>query len=274
MTEVPHLRIVDDDLWQAVKARQASTRRTMKTGIVRAHRPKYLFSGLTVCGTCGGGYQLASHDRLTCFNSRVRGTCTNQRRIKRQEVEARVLRAMRERFFEPQAFAEFCKGFTDQMTLLRREHVEQMAGARGELAAIERRSKEILELLLLGYRDEAWKTELANIEERRITLKRALAEPPLAAMHPQMAEVYRQKTNALAAGLEDDDQRDAARQALRGFVEKIVIPPGDGLLQVMGNLGAMLDAAQGRAVRLTGTGAIDGCGGLQPTGLGVSWAVA
>jgi len=38
--DVPELRIVDDDLWQAVKARQASTRHTMQPGIVRARRPK------------------------------------------------------------------------------------------------------------------------------------------------------------------------------------------------------------------------------------------
>jgi serine/threonine protein kinase len=63
---------------------------------------------------------------------------------------------------------------------------------------------------------------------------------------PQMAEIFRQKATTLAAGLEHDDQRDAARQALRGFLEKIVIPPKDGLLQVVGNFGAMLTAASGR----------------------------
>jgi hypothetical protein len=38
----------------------------------------------------------------------------------------------------------------------------------------------------------------------------------------------------------------AARLGLRGFVEKIVIPPGEGLLHVVGNLGEMLAAASGR----------------------------
>ena len=55
----------------------------MKGGIDRARRPKYLFSGLTQCASCGGGFILSSHDRLTCFNARSRGTCTNRRRIKR-----------------------------------------------------------------------------------------------------------------------------------------------------------------------------------------------
>ena len=63
-----------------------------------------------------------------------------------------------------------------------------------------------------------------------------------------MAEIFRQKTMQLAAALahEDEEQRGAARQALRGFIDHIVIPPGTGLLQVVGDLGEMLTAASGR----------------------------
>lgn len=261
ITDVPHLRIVDDDLWQAAKARQASTRSTMTAGIVRARRPKYLFSGLTQCASCGGGFVLSSHDLLTCFNARSRGTCANRRSIKRQDVEVRALRAMRERFFEPGAFTAFCEGFTAEMTLQRREHMAQMAGARRELAAVERRLNEIMKALGEGYRSEAWKAELVTLDARKAALTTALAEPPLPALHPQMAEVFRQKAMTLAAGLEHDDQRDAARQALRGFLDKIVIPPGDGLLQVVGNLGSMLAAAQGRAQSGTTAVGYVGCGG-------------
>jgi hypothetical protein len=69
----------------------------------------------------------------------------------------------------------------------------------------------------------------------------------------------------LSAALEHDEQRDAARLALRGFLEKIIIPPGQALLQVVGNVGAMLAAAQGRMVdqpEVLGLGAIGGCGGI------------
>ena len=55
ITEVPALRIVDDDLWRAAKARQQQIRDTVAAGgnTVRAHRPLYLFSGLIRCGVCG-----------------------------------------------------------------------------------------------------------------------------------------------------------------------------------------------------------------------------
>jgi site-specific DNA recombinase len=261
--DVPHLRIVDDDLWQAAKARQASTRSTMKPGIVRARRPKYLFSGLTQCGSCGGGFILSSHDRLICFNARSRGTCANRRSISRHDVEARALRAMRERFFEPGAFAAFCEGFTAELTRQRREHLAELAAARHEIVAIDRRQAEILESLIAGYRCESWKTELVTLDERKAALTAALAAPPLPALHPKMADVFRQKATTLAAGLEHDEHRDAARQALRGFLDKIIIPPDEGLLQVVGNVGAMLAAAQGRAASSTAVGYV-GCGGSQP----------
>jgi glutamyl-tRNA synthetase len=51
-------------------------------------------------------------------------------------------------------------------------------------------------------------------------LDAALRVLELPALHPNMAQVYRDKATALAAGLERDDERDGARQALRGFIEK------------------------------------------------------
>ena len=71
-------------------------------------------------------------------------------------METRVLRAMRERFFEPGAFAAFCEGFTAELTLQRREHLaEPGRTARRELAAVERRLAEILKALTDGYRSES-----------------------------------------------------------------------------------------------------------------------
>jgi len=76
------------------------------------------------------------------------------------------------------------------------------------------------------------------------------------------------KTLHLAAALQHDDeeQRESARQALRGFIDRIVIP-ADGLLQVVGNFGEMLTAAGGP----DGAAAVAyvGCGGTQPAEFGV-----
>lgn len=258
--DVPDLRVISDEIWQAAKARQAQSRVATQGGLVHARRPKYLFSGLTCCETCGGSFTLSSRDTLVCFNADARGTCANRRRIKRQDVEARVLRAMRERFFERGAFAAFCKGFTAELEAQRRERLTLQAGARRELAHVEREIWKLIQAIKNGVSGLVVRDAINALEARRAALAATVAEPVVPALHPNMAEVFRHKTTTLSAGLEHDDQRDAARQALRGFIDKIVIPPGDGLLQVVGNLGKMLEAAGGRNQKNRGVGYV-GCGG-------------
>ena len=125
---------------------------------------------------------------------------------------------------------------------------------------------QILAYLNGGFGDvEAWKTEVRQKEMRRAELQQLVAgassqAAPLS-LHPNMAAVFEQKIRALAAALEHEDfeQRESARSTLRGFIDRIEIPPGDGLLQVVGNLGEMLTAAgaPGEAAAV-GNG---GCGG-------------
>ena len=57
--------------------------------------------------------------------------------------------------------------------------------------------------------------------------------------------IFRQKTIRLASALAHETEHDAARQALGGFLDKIIIPPGDGPLRVVGNLEEVLTAASG-----------------------------
>lgn len=60
--DAPELRIVPDDLWERVQARRAD-RRFCLTGSVHGARPKYLLTGLCVCGKCGGRYVVQYHRR-------------------------------------------------------------------------------------------------------------------------------------------------------------------------------------------------------------------
>ena len=118
-----HLRIIDDDLWDQVKRQQAAKRHTMTVGIARGRKPAFLFSGLTKCGACGAGFIVHGRDELRCFNRTKRGTCSNTRMIRRQELEGRVNRALQDRFLaDRDAFAAFCEGFTEELNRLRREH--------------------------------------------------------------------------------------------------------------------------------------------------------
>jgi site-specific DNA recombinase len=49
-----------------------------------------------------------SREHLGCFGARGRGTCTNRLTIPRQEVEERVLGALKEKLMRKDFFEEFC----------------------------------------------------------------------------------------------------------------------------------------------------------------------
>ena len=121
--EVPQLRIVPDELWAAAKSRQQHTRHAVKTaGVIGvAKRPQYLFSGLTKCGICGAGFIMSGKNRLGCFGARDQGRCDNHLTIRRDEVEARVLKALQEKLLNQELFEEFCEEFTREMNRLRME---------------------------------------------------------------------------------------------------------------------------------------------------------
>ena len=128
---IPELRIVDDELWNQVKARQVEMRRVTSNGdpkrFNQARRPKYLFSGLTKCAECGGGYVMYWRDRLACFGARSRGTCTNRLTISRQKVEERVLIALRDKLMRRDLFEDFCREYVRELNRLRMAHPQPVA---------------------------------------------------------------------------------------------------------------------------------------------------
>ena len=63
----------------------------------------------------------------------------------------------------------------------------------------------------------------------------------------------------LRDALAKPEGRSQAADPFRGCFDKNVIPPGDGLLQVVGNVGSMLAAAQGRPSGTKAVGIV-GCG--------------
>jgi DNA invertase Pin-like site-specific DNA recombinase len=248
--QVPELRIVPDDLWSAAKSRQQQTRHTVKTAgtLGAAKRPQYLFSGLTKCGVCGAGFIMSGKNRLGCFGARDQGRCDNHLTIRRDEVEARVLRALQEKLLQQDLFEEFCDEFTREMNRLRMEHRASLSSAKREVERIGTRIKKHLNLMLDDeIAVDEGKAEIKALDTRRKELQSQLetADEPPPLLHPEMAELYRQKVTTLAQALERSETRTEATEALRGLIDAIVMTPDDGALRIelRGNLAAMLSAA-------------------------------
>ncbi len=267
ITQVPALRIIDDEMWQAAQTRYAAIQRKWASAepgkrFNQFVRPKYLFTGMTKCGECGAGFVVYSRDQLGCFGSRARGTCSNRLTIARHEVEDRVLTALQEKLLRQDFFDEFCREFTKETNRLRMEQRASLTGAKRELERIEARRKKLVESIMDGVPAAVVKDELVSIASRREDLEAQLEKsddpPPL--LHPSMADLYRSKVQELATALRRDDTRLEASEMLRGLVDSIVLSPetpsrdgkvkalrrpgGELRIELRGNLAAMLTVAQ------------------------------
>ena len=247
---VPELRIISDELWERAKLRQDATRRVLAsaTSIVRARRPQYLFSGLTKCGSCGSGFVLKSRNRLSCFGSTDKGICNNHLTIRRDEIEARVLHALQEKLLRRDLFEEFCQEFTREVNRLRMAARASVTATERELRRVESEIAKLVQALKDGVPASIVKDPLIALETQQTDLRAGLdrAAQPLPLLHPNMADLYREKVIQLAKGLEFEESRIGAAEVLRGLIDAIVLTPEEGTLKIelQGNLAAMLKAAQ------------------------------
>ncbi len=250
--EVLELRIVEQDLWDAVKARQRAIRTdsvTLQENHFRdRRRPKYLFSGLTKCGRCDGGYTMISRDLVGCATARNKGTCDNRLNIRRDRLEARVLDALRAKLMDLGLFRVFCDEFTREVNRLRIQQHAQTEAERREHARIDRDLDKLVQALLDGVPATSVKAKMECLEARKADLaaKTAAAEEPPPLLHPKMAEIYHRKVTDLHAALNDDEPtRAEAADILRSLIDAIVLmPEGSELtIELRGDLAGILKVA-------------------------------
>jgi site-specific DNA recombinase len=107
----------------------------------------------------------------------------------------------------------------------------------------------------------ALKRELVTLEARQLLLQRDLAEAaaPVPLLHPNLAELYRQRVERLHEALRDDDTRDEAFELIRSLIDEIRLVPEDGRLrlELRGELAGILALAADKKKP----------GGLSATGL-------
>ncbi len=271
VAEVPELRILDDALWQAAKARQgeisekyataiAATRAAQANYLNSTHRPRYLLSGLLECGVCGGSYAKRGQDRYACSNYIMSGSCSNSRTVRRVEIEERVMAGLREKLMAPEAAAEAMQAYAEETNRLNRERRASGATDRKELADIEKKIATMLDVIEDGGYARGMMDRMRELEARQDEIAERLSAAPvdLPDIHPNIAIVYRRKVERLAEALADPRDRDEAADAIRGLIERIVLTPGEKRGQMdaalHGDLGTILEwAGNGRGKGATDT---------------------
>ncbi len=233
---VPELRIVSDALWQAVKRQQqalaeryAAVKEAAQSRSAQGlRRPAYLLSGLLECGTCGGTYAVVVGDRYGCVGHHRRGSCTNNRTIRREDLERRALAGIADRLVSADKIEAAVATYAAHINRENRERrIEADADRRG-LARIERAVAGIMAAIEDGMYQPTMKARMAELDCEKAVITARLAEAPadVPDVHPGIAEIYKRKVAALTETLGDPNTRLDASHDIRSLVGKIVLHPG------------------------------------------------
>ncbi len=229
--DVPHLRIIDDALWDQVKARQGAMK-TKNTGVPiwDRRRPKFLFSGLMTCGCCGGGFSKVSKDGFGCSTARKKGAaaCTNMAVIKQGDLERRVLHALEHHLMDEEAVQIFCEEYAAARNRLQAVREASRIELERELKQVSTDHKKLVDAIIAGVPADQVKDRMIELDARRNDLERQLSASPAPdplRIHPSMATSYRVRISQLIAGLSDAERMDEAKEALRALIEKVELVP-------------------------------------------------
>ena len=267
--EVPDLRIVDDRLWNEVKARERHVRHALMHDNVgvraeRARRPVYLLSNLLKCGVCGGGFSKVSQHHYGCSNARNRGTCDNLLTVRRDVLEASVLSGLKTHLMTPELAKEFAAEYHRELNRLNAARDEDYVRRKEELDRVERQIRAIIDAIKDGLRTPGMKEELFALEGRKQKLVAEVehAQPPSPRLHPKLADLYRQRVERPHEELNRLELRAEAAEALRALIDEVRLIPerGELAIELHGDLAGILALSADRKKPIAAR-----CDGLQAT---------
>lgn len=250
--EVPELRIVDQELWDQVKAFQRKL--DEKPTFMAKKRPPKLFSFLLKCGECGGGFSKVSAQHYGCSTARNKGTCANRLTFHERKLEEKVLGALRSRLMEPRLCEMFCREYTRYLNQVRIESSTSRKQREMELERAEREIQKLIDAIKGGCDPALIKDELNGLARRKDELtdflERAEVSPVL--IHPNMAHRYHAEVQQLIASLNQSEDRDQAAQLVRNLIEKIVLTPNESrsalAIDLHGDLAGILQMSNRHAL--------------------------
>jgi site-specific DNA recombinase len=109
--QAEHLRIAPEDLWQKVQDRLSWVKQIFSQGrppgfLSRTAGSKYLFSGLLVCGECGGKISIVTSGphRFPRYGCRAysRGTCKNGLTVRQEVLDGCILDGLQRAVLTPE----------------------------------------------------------------------------------------------------------------------------------------------------------------------------
>lgn len=218
-------------------------------------RPVSLLSGLMTCGVCGGKVGIIVNSRFGCLNHHRGMLCANNRTIKRDVIEARVLSGLTERMASPDAVAKAVKAYHEENNRLNQARRAQVQVDQKALDRIDRSIRGIITAIEDGMYQPAMKARMQELERQKAEIAARMADIPadLPDVNPNVSKLYRAKAARLVETVNDPEGGREVAEAIRALIGGVVLTPGPNRGEVhaslRGELMAILDLANGSAAQ-------------------------
>jgi hypothetical protein len=241
---MPELRIITQELWEAVQARQLDIRQrsvklreALNNPNSRSHTGKYLFSGLMQCGCCGAAYTVYSTTSYACATNINRGdaACANRLRIPRKLLEGTLLNIIQQELLSEEAMELFIH--ETSLALKEREAIPQAEheAQKRKVQETEKQIANIMKAIQAGIITPTTKDALQKAEAEHERAKQELqantqATNAITTILPNMAGRYREMVCSLGQTLYADVGQ--ARECLKALMGQIrLLPTPNGYLE-------------------------------------------
>jgi site-specific DNA recombinase len=229
ITQVPHLRIVDQALWDAAQAQRDGRRRGKRPGTIIPRRD-HLLAGILRCGVCNGMMRMVNSRQFACAAADAKGTCIHRKsyngRLLVQGLSARLAQYTADPKLIEEAVGELKAKFRVAAKNVKSESLDE---ARKRLNRAQLAIDRVVGLVLRAViTEQEAGAELVKLRQEKATYEERVrlieAEKNVVALHPTGMKAFQTALKKLNEVLRNPgDPR--FKYLFRNLVDTIVIHP-------------------------------------------------
>jgi DNA invertase Pin-like site-specific DNA recombinase len=243
-TNVPHLRIVPQKLWDCVEAMRKTRRRgRLEPGprVSRVTDRDRLMLGLVKCGKCGTAMRIAQANmdgtpRVTCSHGHRRMGCNHTKSYSLRELDRLALLDVKKKLTDPAALTAMARGYqeryADRQKTFRGEHASAQKDFNHVSVQIDRIVNAIS--LIEDEPVEALVEKLKEFRLKKAALQHKLdlieAQSNVVTLHPASIEKFSRDVKRIYVALTREDDPDGEElapfhHAFHNIVHAIMVHP-------------------------------------------------
>ena len=261
VVDAPHLRIVSDEVWSAVKNRLTAVVGEFSNGegkglCSRSYSAQYLFSGFLKCGVCGSNIVLISGRggvgwaKYGCPMNQNRGMCANSVVVRRDRLEAELIFGFKREVIREDLAAFAIAEFKRQLQARLDDTKTHLAEKRAKREKLKSEIANLAHVIADGHKSAALLEELHRREAELEGISEELLATDARGQEARFLEIERFVKNRLqeiGALLAADVPR--AKAELSKHCREIVLTPEGSTFRITGDwnlLGGRSDGAGGQ----------------------------